>query len=69
MLFIDIKNGKPDMASAQLVRIKKGTQIVIKQGKGHFVPIAEASEPVCAIVISPKMEAIRIDLEEEIGSI
>lgn len=62
MLFIDIKEGSLDMESAQLVRIQPGSQITISAGKGHFVPVAENSEPVYAIVIAPKMDAPRMCL-------
>ena len=64
MLFIDINDGKPDMDSAQVVRIPAGTQIVLKANKGHFVAVAEDSETSVAIVVSPKMDAPRIALPE-----
>lgn len=69
MLFIDVKDGKPDMDSAQMVRIKAGTQIIIAAGKGHFVPLAADSEPVQIVVVAPPMDAPRMELPEEIEGI
>lgn len=66
MLFIDIINGKPDMNSANMVKISPGTQIVIGAGKGHFIAVAYDSEPVHAIVVAPKMESPRINLPQTI---
>ncbi len=65
MLFIDIKDGKPDMDSAQIVRIPAGTQLDIAAGKGHFVAVAEGCT-FKAVVISPVQEAPRMDLPEMI---
>jgi len=69
MLFIDIKNNKPDMDTAQIVRIQPGTQISISAGKGHFVAVAEGSEPICAVVVSPKMDAPRMVLTEKVEGV
>lgn len=69
MMFMDYKNGIPDMSTAQVVRLKAGTQIVIQKGKGHFVPVAENSEPVTIIVVSPKMDAPRMILPEPVEGI
>ncbi len=69
MLFIDVKDGKPDMNSAQMVRIKAGTQIIIAAGKGHFVPVAADCEPVRIVVVAPPMDAPRMSLTEEIEGI
>ena len=69
MLFIDIKDGKPDINSAQFVRIQPGTQISISPGKGHFVAVAEGSEPMCAVVVAPKMEAPRMRLTEAVEGV
>ena len=69
LLFVDIEAGEPDQQSAQLVRVKPGTQIVISAGKGHFVPVAEGNDPVEIIVVAPKMEAPRMLLKEEIAGI
>jgi mannose-6-phosphate isomerase-like protein (cupin superfamily) len=66
MLFIDLKNGKPDTETAQIVRIRPGTQLSVPAGKGHFVPVAEESEPICVIVVAPKMDAPRIPLSEPV---
>ncbi|MEM0054326.1 MAG: hypothetical protein QXL89_09100 [Nitrososphaeria archaeon] len=62
MLFVDVENGQPNLKTTQIVRIKPDTQIIIEAGKGHFVPIAETSDPLIVVVISPKMEAPRITL-------
>ena len=69
MLFIDIKNNKPEMDSAQIVRILPGTQISISPGKGHFVAVADGSEPMCAVVVAPKMEAPRMRLTEAVEGV
>lgn len=69
MLFIDVKEGKPDINSAQVVRIKAGTQIIIAAGKGHFVPIAADDTPVNIVVVAPPMDAPRMKLFEEICGI
>jgi hypothetical protein len=66
MLFIDLKNGKPDTETAQIVRIQPGTQLSIAAGKGHFVAVAEGSEPICAVVAAPKMDAPRMALSEPV---
>lgn len=63
MLFADIRNGQPDMGTVQIVRVQPGTQIVIPAGKAHFVPVAESTEPVNIIVVSPKVDAPRLSLE------
>lgn len=67
MLFMDIKDGIPDMNSAQIVRIQPGTQLIITAGKAHFVPVAESESPVNIIVVSPKMDAPRLTLSESLG--
>ena len=69
MLFMDIKDGKPDMETSQVVRIQPGTQLVIPAGKGHFVAVAEDTEPVLSIVIAPRMDAPRISLSEPVEGI
>lgn len=69
MLFVDIKDGTPDIHSAQIVRIDAGTQIIIEAGKGHFVAVAADSEPVCAVVVAPKMDAPRMPLPEPVEGI
>lgn len=66
MLFMDIFDSKPIMDSAQIVKISAGTQILINEGKGHFVAVANDSEPVHAIVVAPKMDAPRIKLSESV---
>ena len=66
MMFIDVINGKPDNDTAQIIRIQPGTQISISAGKGHFVAVAEGSDPLFAIVVSPKMDAPRMKLSQTI---
>jgi mannose-6-phosphate isomerase-like protein (cupin superfamily) len=66
MLFIDVKDGQANLDTAQIVRIQPGTQIIIAAGKAHFVPVAEDSRPVAAVVVSPKMDAPRIALAETV---
>ena len=65
MLFIDIKDGKPAMDTAQIVRIPAGTQLDIAAGKGHFVAVAEGCT-FKAVVVSPVQDAPRMDLPEMI---
>jgi oxalate decarboxylase/phosphoglucose isomerase-like protein (cupin superfamily) len=69
MLFMNIKDGQPDPETAQVVRIRAGTQLVIPAGKAHFVPVAEGDEPVEIIVVAPKMDAPRMPLPFEIVGI
>lgn len=66
MLFADLKEGNPNPDTTQIVRIQPGTQIVVSAGKGHFVAVAEGSEPVFAVVMSPKMDAPRVSLLEPV---
>ncbi|MFB3895286.1 MAG: hypothetical protein ACE14V_03185 [bacterium] len=66
MMFIDYKKGIPDLKTAQVVRILPGTKIIIAQGKGHFVPVAEGDVPVSVVVVAPKMDAPRAALSEPI---
>jgi oxalate decarboxylase/phosphoglucose isomerase-like protein (cupin superfamily) len=69
MLFVDVADGKPVMASAQMARILPGTQIIIDAGKGHFVAVAEGSDPICAVVVAPRMDAPRMPLLETVTGI
>ena len=62
MLFVDYRNGQPDLETAQIVRIQPGTQLVISAGKGHFVAVAEGDDPVYIVVVAPKMDAPRVSL-------
>jgi hypothetical protein len=66
MMFIDYKDGRPDLKTAQVVRIQPGTTIIIAKGKGHFVPVAEGDIPVSLVVVAPKMEAPRVRLDQPI---
>ncbi len=69
MLFADMKSGKPDMASAQVVRIAPCTRLIIPAGKAHFVPVAETDVPLSVVVVAPKMEAPRFDLPEPVRGV
>ncbi len=65
MLFVDIKDGKAVMDSAQMVRIPAGTELSIDAGKGHFVAVAEG-DTMKAVVIAPVQDSPRITLDETI---
>lgn len=65
MLFCDVRDGQAVMENAQLARIDAGTELVIDAGKAHFVPVG-ITDSFTAVVVSPKQEAPRIDLPEEI---
>lgn len=67
MPFADIKDGKIDMNSVQLVRVQSGTQIIIHPNKAHFVAVAQDDTPVKIIVASPAMDAPRLPLAEPIA--
>jgi hypothetical protein len=69
MLFVDLRDGQADLETAQIVRIQPGTQIILTAGKAHFVPVAEDSEHVVAVVVSPKMGAPRVTLSEPVEGI
>jgi mannose-6-phosphate isomerase-like protein (cupin superfamily) len=69
MLFVDVKDGLTDPATAQVVRIQPGTQIIITAGKAHFVPVAEDAQLVLAVVVSPKMDAPRMSLAETVEGV
>jgi dTDP-4-dehydrorhamnose 3,5-epimerase-like enzyme len=69
MLFIDVKNGRPMLDTAQVVHIQADTQIIIPAGKAHFVPVAEGDQPVEIVVVAPKMEAPRIALPDSVEGI
>lgn len=68
MPFADLRDGKIDEKSMQLVRIQAGTQIIIRPGKAHFVGVAQDDTPVVIVVASPSMDAPRIKLEEPVGA-
>lgn len=65
MLFCDIEDGAPVMASCQIVRIPAGTELEIPAGKGHFIAVAE-DEHFQAIVVSPKQDAPRMALTDTV---
>lgn len=63
MLFVDIKDGKADLATSQIVRIPAGTELEIAAGKGHFVAVAEGDH-FSALVTSPVQDAPRLPLPQ-----
>ncbi|WP_434579186.1 hypothetical protein [Thermoanaerobacterium thermosaccharolyticum] len=69
MLFIDLVDEIPNLDTAQIVRIRPGTQLIISKGKGHFIPVAESEEPVHIIVVSPRVDAPKIQLSTSIGAL
>ena len=69
MLFIDIKNKRPLLDTAQIVYIQTGTQLIIPAGKGHFVPVPEGDEPLEIVVVAPKMGDIIMKLPEPVEGI
>ncbi|MEI7633560.1 MAG: hypothetical protein WCK47_04690 [bacterium] len=69
MLFIDYINDQPDVNTAQVVRIKPGTRLIIDKCKGHFVPVAESDEPLLVVVVAPPMDAPRVALTETISGV
>ena len=65
MLFCNLIEGEAVPDSYIMLHVKPGMQIVVSPGKAHFVPISiNKSEPVKAVVISPKMEALMVPLKE-----
>ena len=66
MPFADLKEGKPDQTSVQIVRIRAGTRITIPAGKAHFVPVAEGDTPLSIVVVAPRMDAPRLPLPEAV---
>jgi hypothetical protein len=69
MLFMDVRLDQPVLESVQIVRVQPGTQLIIPEGKGHFVAVAEGDEPVEMVVVAPKMDAPRIALPKPIEGI
>jgi hypothetical protein len=69
MLFVDVKDGQADLDTAQIVRVRPGTQLVLTAGKGHFIAVAESEEPVEMVVVSPKMAAPRMVLVEAVEGV
>lgn len=67
MPFADIKDGKIDEDSVQIVRVPAGTQIIIRPDKAHFVAVAQDDTPVRIVVASPAMDAPRLALEEPVA--
>lgn len=68
MPFADMKDGQIVEDSIQIVRIPPGTQFIISKGKAHMPPVAE-EDAVSIVVLSPRMEAPRVGLKEEISGI
>jgi len=68
-LFVDVKDEKADLSTAQLVRIKEGTCIAIEKGKGHFVPVGTGDEPSLMAVTAPDQAYPHYALPETIVGI
>lgn len=65
MPFCDMVNGKPDLKTAQVIRIEAGTQVEVAGGKAHFVAVAEGDR-FRTVVYCPQQSADRVTLEEAI---
>lgn len=63
MPFIELKNGKPDPDSVQIVRIPAGVQVEVLAGVAHFVAVAEDDKFSC-LVYSPDQGGDRFCTEE-----
>lgn len=59
MPFCDLVDGKPDLTTAQIVRIPAGVQVEVSAGKAHFVAVAEDDKFSC-ICYCPDQGADRI---------
>lgn len=69
MLFCDIENGAANLDSAVMLRVKNGMKMSIVPEKAHYVPISTVKgKTVKAVVISPKMNTFKIDLDESVYS-
>ena len=68
MPFCDIVDGKPDLSTAQIVRIEAGTQVEVAAGKGHFVAVAEGDH-FRTLVYCPDQAAEWIALTEAIEGV
>lgn len=66
MILCDIKDGKPIQKSIQLIRIEAGTQLLLHPRTGHSVPIALGENAVRFMVVSPKMAAHIVPLDEKV---
>lgn len=67
MLFCDREGDRLLPESMKLVRIKPGTQVEVKAGKCHYVPIPE-TDRFRAYVVTPLQESILIPLAEPVMS-
>lgn len=65
MLFCDLDGNKPLMETAQIVRVKSGTEVIVAPGKGHFVPVG-VTDCFQAVVVAPPQTAPRVNLPDEI---
>jgi hypothetical protein len=65
MLFCDRDGQKPDLSTLQLVRIQPGTQVEVKAGKCHYVPIPE-TDFFKAYVFTPLQASILLPLGEKV---
>lgn len=63
MPFCDLKDGKPDLSTAVIVRIPAGVQVEVAAGKAHFVAVAEDDKFSC-LCYCPDQSADRVLAEE-----
>jgi len=68
-LFIDIKEGTPDLDTAQIVRIREGTCLAVEKGKGHFVPVSQDNETAVMVVTMPTQDFPHVTLPEPVCGI
>lgn len=57
-----------DIGSLQLVRIQPGTQVEVKAGKCHYVPIPEG-DTFRAFVFTPRQDSILLSLDDTVRGI
>lgn len=65
MLLCDMRDGAPDLDSAQIVRIREGTCVEIEGNKAHFVAVPD-SDYYEALVVAPVQEGPRMELPEPV---
>lgn len=65
MPFCDMKDGKPDLSTAVIVRIPAGVQVEVAPGKVHFVAVAETDYFRC-VCYCPDQGADRIEADEAV---
>lgn len=63
MPFCDRNGEVPDMDTLQFIRIRPGTQVEVKAGKCHYVPIP-LTDTFRAYVFTPQQESVLMPLAE-----